>query len=133
MSNQETVYLSGNSYGPEVAVVQVPVTTTLGVCGTLFRAARRLNIVTIQNLGDYPVLLALQENSDLGSAGWAAVGVPVQIVAKGKVTVDFSGLVTKPYARLRGVALTADTVIRISVNDMELINNFVQISPYGQG
>jgi hypothetical protein len=132
MSNQETLFMDGNSYGSEVTVVQFVTGPAAGAVGTFFNGSRRINTITFTNLGDSSVTLKVQENDSLSAAGWSDVGSPATIVARGHATIDVSGLVTDAYARIYATS-TAVSVVRASINDTDLINNFRQYSPYGQG
>lgn len=135
--NQETLFNSGNSYGPETTSVQFAVDSVAGPCGTFFRGARRVGRVRFKNIEGVPVDLEIQQNDNLGDSGWATVGAPVTVVpGGGEAEIDVTGLVTQPYARIYGgpnVAGAGSAIVRASVTDTDLIDHFRQNKPYGVG
>lgn len=130
----ETTYTHGNSYGPEEAAVQFAVDVVAGPVGTFFRGAKRINRVRFRNIGDNSVNLKIQENDNLGSSGWTDVGSAVDVVGGGgEKEIDVSGLISKPYARIYGVATGGTSIVRAQVTDLDLIDHFRQNKPYGVG
>jgi len=130
-------YLSGNSYGSEVAAVQIAVGPTAAALGTFFRGARRVNRITVANLDNVTgvtVSLKVQENDDLGSTGWSDVsGASVTVVAGGSDVISIPGVIQKPYARLYGSGSGGSSVCRVTLDDVDMVQTFRTQSPYGLG
>jgi hypothetical protein len=133
----ETTHAHGNSYGPEAASVQFAVAPQPGAVGTFFRGARRIQRIRFRNIEGVEVTLKIQQNDDLGDAGWADVGASADVVTGGgEATIDVSGLITKPFARIFGqpkVANAGSAIVRAEVTDLDLLDHFRQNTPYGVG
>lgn len=135
MSN--TLYNRGNSYGPQTADVQFAVPAGSSALGTFMRGARRINRMTITNLGDHSVTLKIQEtatnpNGEDGAPSWSDVsGSSVTVVSRGQTILNVAGLINEQYARLYGSASGGSAVVRVSIDDLELRSNFRQDGVYG--
>jgi hypothetical protein len=127
----ETTFNGGNSYGPQTATVQFAVSTIAGALGTFFKGGRRINRITYRNLEDGIVTIRLQENDNLGVAGWTDVaGSTLVIVGLGIHPLDIAGVIKKPYVRFFGVSAGRPSIVRATIDDMELIKHFFQNRPY---
>lgn len=132
----ETTFQHGSSYGPESAAVQFAVGSQDGALGTFFRGARRINRIRLKHVEGVAADVEVQQNDNLGSTGWTIVGSGVTLQPLGEATIDVSGLVTKPYARLFGganVAGAGTAIVRATIDDLDLIDHFRQNVPYGVG
>lgn len=135
----ETVFGS-SSYGPETAVVQFAVSATAGALGTFVApSASRINRITIKNLEGVAVTIKVQEtdtnpNGADGTPSWSDVsGATATIVAGGTAVISLPGLILKKYARLYGNGSSGSAICRATIDDVDMLNNFRQVSPYGVG
>lgn len=70
-----------------------------------------------------------------GGANFVDVtGTTTTIVAGGEAPIEFAGLVNDPVLRLFGRSTgAAGTVLRIAIDDLDLLDNFRQTGTYGAG
>jgi hypothetical protein len=133
----ETLFNSGNSYGPETTSVQFAVDSVDGAVGTFFNGARRINRIRFKNIEGVAVDLEIQENSNLGATGWVIVGSGVTVQpGGGEAEIDVTGLIEQPFARIFGgptVTGAGTAIVRAEITDTDLIDHFRQNKPYGAG
>lgn len=133
----ETLFNSGNSYGPETTSVQFAVDSVDGAVGTFFNGARRINRIRFKNIEGVAVDLEIQENSNLGATGWVIVGSGVTVQpGGGEAEIDVTGLIEENFARIFGgptVTGAGTAIVRAEITDVDLIDHFRQNKPYGAG
>lgn len=126
------------SYGAEAAEVQiaVPAAGTDQALGTVIKFGDRVRRLFVRNIGPGSVTLRVQQSPVTGGgANFVDVtGTTTTIVAGGEAPIEFAGLVNDPVVRLFGRATgTQSSVLRVKIDDLDLIDNFRQTGVYGAG
>ncbi len=126
------------SYGPEAAEVQVavPASATDQALGTVIQFAQRVRRLFVRNIGQFDVTMRVQQSPVTGGGATFVdvAGTTTTIVAGGEAPIDFAGLVNDPVLRLFGRSTgAAGTVLRIAIDDLDLLDNFRQTGTYGAG
>jgi len=124
------------SYGPEAAEVQIAVPAdTNQALGTVIQFAQRVRRLFVRNLGLFPVTLEVQQSpvTGGGAAFVTVTGTSTTIVAGGEAPIEFAGLVNDPVLRLFGSGTGGSSVLRVAIDDLDLLDNFRQTGTYGAG